>query len=70
MFAHHFMMGAGVLKEIFKLGDLAQVTQQVSGKARNTIETFLGPKPNASVHYLKIRICRVSFSAHFPGISK
>lgn len=67
---HHFMGGTGVLKDIFELGDLSQFTQQVSDKAGNTIETILGPRPNAPGHYLKISIYQVSFLAHFPGITK
>lgn len=33
-------MGTGVLKDTFKLGALSQVIQQVSDKARNTVETW------------------------------
>lgn len=54
MFAHHLVMGTGVSKDLIKLGDLSQVSQQVRDKARNAIETFLGPRPNASGHHLKI----------------
>lgn len=70
VFAHHFMMGTGVFKGLIKLGDLSQVSQQVRDKGRNTIKTFLGPRPNASGHDVKIRICQLSFTAHFPGISR
>lgn len=54
MFAHHFVMGTGVSKDLLKLGDLSQVSQQVRDKARNATETFLGPRPNASGHHLRM----------------
>lgn len=70
VFAHHFGMGTGLFKDLIKLSDLSQVRQQVRDKARNAVQTILGPRANASGCDLKIRICQVSCTAHSPGISR
>lgn len=54
-YVHHFMAGAGILRGIFRVNDLSQVIQQISGKAGNILEIFLSPRPNAAI--LNLRVC-------------
>lgn len=63
MFVHHFMAGAGILRGIFRVNDLSQVIQQISGKAGNILEIFLSPRPNAAI--LNLSVCSLLFRPFF-----